>query len=248
MAAARWCSAASTSGLLPGHSGTPRAFVSVTRSGKQVARCGFRGTRLALGHRREGSTRCRAKEDNQNEDDPYVNPFKGYSLDDNNELIYEEPEAEGKDGEGENPFEGLKLDDKGDLIDEKTGKALNDFGATRFDVAVRAMRGDIGGKFTGEESTEQQTGQILESLVRFPAPYTFQVVGKASEGFAQDMMQIVSDATGVPVAEFLPLTVKERGKGGKFLSLGITVVLQSAAQVQDVYEELGKDDRVMMKY
>ena len=36
-------------------------------------------------------------------------------------------------------------------MDERTGKALNDFGATRFDVAVRAMRGDIGGKFVGEE-------------------------------------------------------------------------------------------------
>eukprot|EP00959_Pyramimonas_sp_CCMP1952_P063640 1329742-Pyramimonas_sp.AAC.3 len=62
------------------------------------------------------------------------------------------------------------------------------------------------------------------------------------------MMKVVSDTTGIPLEEFLPLTVKERGKGGKFLSLGITVVLQSAAQVQDVYDELGKDDRVMMKY
>jgi hypothetical protein len=46
---------------------------------------------------------------------------------------------------------GLRLDEKGDLVDEKTGEALNDFGATRWDVAVRAMRGDIGGEYTGEE-------------------------------------------------------------------------------------------------
>ena len=46
---------------------------------------------------------------------------------------------------------GLTLDENGELVDKKTGKVLNEFGATRWDVAVRAMRGDIGGKFTGEE-------------------------------------------------------------------------------------------------
>mmetsp|Transcript_28618 Transcript_28618/g.48062 ORF Transcript_28618/g.48062 Transcript_28618/m.48062 type:complete len:235 (+) Transcript_28618:143-847(+) len=147
-----------------------------------------------------------------------------------------------------NPFEGLRLDEKGDLVDEKTGAALNDFGATRWDVAVRAMRGDIGGQYTGEESTEKETGQILGSLIKFPAPFTFQVVGKASEGFAEDMMACVSRTTGIPVVEFFPLTVKERGKGGKYLSLGITVVMESPAKVQEVYDALGKDARVMFKY
>jgi hypothetical protein len=35
---------------------------------------------------------------------------------------------------------GLELNENGDLIDTKTGKSLNDFGATRFDVAVRWVR------------------------------------------------------------------------------------------------------------
>ena len=52
---------------------------------------------------------------------------------------------------GGNPFEGLKLDNNGDLVDTKTGKALNDFGATRFDVAVRAMRGEMSKQYVGEE-------------------------------------------------------------------------------------------------
>eukprot|EP00955_Chlamydomonas_euryale_P033417 347701-Chlamydomonas_euryale.AAC.13 len=37
----------------------------------------------------------------------------------------------------------LQLTDDGILIDEKTGKQINEFGATRWDVAVRAMRGEL---------------------------------------------------------------------------------------------------------
>jgi hypothetical protein len=37
-------------------------------------------------------------------------------------------------------LKGLELNAKGDLVDTKTGEALNDFGATRFDLKVRALR------------------------------------------------------------------------------------------------------------
>lgn len=38
---------------------------------------------------------------------------------------------------------GLEISDDGFLIDTKTGKVINEFGATRFDVAVRALRGEL---------------------------------------------------------------------------------------------------------
>lgn len=41
------------------------------------------------------------------------------------------------------PTTGLEIRGNGDLVDTKTGKVLNDFGATRFDVAVRALRGQL---------------------------------------------------------------------------------------------------------
>ena len=61
-------------------------------------------------------------------------------------------------------LKGLVLNEDGDLVDTKTGKVLNEFGATRFDVAVRAMRGEydpIGA------STEHEEGQIMDTLT-FP--------------------------------------------------------------------------------
>jgi hypothetical protein len=35
------------------------------------------------------------------------------------------------------------ISEEGDLVDTKTGKVINEFGATRFDVAVRALRGEL---------------------------------------------------------------------------------------------------------
>ena len=40
-------------------------------------------------------------------------------------------------------FTDLYIDDRGNLVDTKSGKVINDFGATRFDVAVRALRGEL---------------------------------------------------------------------------------------------------------
>ena len=54
----------------------------------------------------------------------------------------------------------LAIDENGDLIDTKTGKALNEFGATRFDVAVRAMRGEYDPPGV---STEMEQGQIYDT-------------------------------------------------------------------------------------
>ncbi len=38
---------------------------------------------------------------------------------------------------------GLQLNEAGLLIDENTGKVVNEMGATRFDVAVKALRGEL---------------------------------------------------------------------------------------------------------
>ncbi len=42
------------------------------------------------------------------------------------------------------PSTDLQISPDGkDLVDSKTGAAINEFGATRFDVAVHALRGDF---------------------------------------------------------------------------------------------------------
>lgn len=68
----------------------------------------------------------------------------------------------------------LQLGDDGLLIDGKTGRVVNGLGATRFDVKLAALRGDLDPK-PWEENTERAPGVLLGSLVTFPADYTFQV-------------------------------------------------------------------------
>lgn len=141
--------------------------------------------------------------------------------------------------------QGLELNDKGDLIDSKTGKALNDFGATRFDLAVRAMRGEYDPVGV---STETEEGQIYDTLTQFPSDYTFQAAGKSvnlTEDAIRDIQRKIGSVCG---CEIVPaqVEIKERGSSGKFISVWITCTVHSGKMVQEVLRELGADDRVMM--
>ena len=81
---------------------------------------------------------------------------------------------------------GLKWnDDYTELLDVKTGKPLDDFEelqrkqqkASRFDIAVRAMRGEFT-KARGKTEGEVY-GEIMDTLTRYPIVYTFQASAKA---------------------------------------------------------------------
>lgn len=138
----------------------------------------------------------------------------------------------------------LALDANGELVDTKTGKALNDFGATRFDVAVRAMRGEYDPPGV---STEKEEGQIYDTLTQFPSRYTFQASGRKAdldEDGIVAVSQIVLEVCGSTV-EDADVKIKPRGSGGKFLSLWVTCTVHSAADVSAALAALKADKRVM---
>ena len=142
-------------------------------------------------------------------------------------------------------LKGLTLDANGDLIDTKTGKALNDFGATRFDVAVRAMRGEYDPVGV---STEKEEGQIYDTLTQFPSDYTFQAAGKSAdltEGAIDDLTGKIAHICGCDIVP-AQVQIKERGSSGKFISVWVTCTVHSGEMVQEVLTTLKADDRVMM--
>lgn len=103
------------------------------------------------------------------------------------------------------------------------------------------------------QNNETTPGVLLESLVRFPAPYTFQVVGKPASCQAHDKQQFVEYVTDCVsrvcqhrVAED-QCVVKER-LGGKYISVSVETTLRAPELVQMVYQELGKDERVKMRF
>ena len=136
----------------------------------------------------------------------------------------------------------LALDENGDLIDTKTGKALNEFGATRFDVAVRAMRGEYDPPGV---STEKEEGQIFDMLTQFPSKYTFQASGRAADldddGVAH-VAGLLMEVCGSPVAE-TKIEIKPRGK--KFVSLWVTCTVYSGDMVTEALRVAKADARVM---
>ena len=143
----------------------------------------------------------------------------------------------------------LELNDDGDLVDEK-GKVINEFGATRFDVAVRAIRGEFDPS-PDVDNTEDNTGIILGSLIQFPCDYDFQVVGKMEAGdqpaFARDIVDAISKTLGLE--EPIPpenITLKKRGTS--YLSIKVTARVQAPEKVQEVFDVIEKDDRVVMKF
>jgi len=136
----------------------------------------------------------------------------------------------------------LALDENGDLIDTKTGKALNEFGATRFDVAVRAMRGEYDPPGV---STEKEEGQILDTLTQFPSKYTFQASGRVGDldddGIAH-VAGLLMEVCDCPVAE-TKIEIKPRGK--KFVSLWVTCTVHSGEMVTEALRVAKADARVM---
>ena len=138
----------------------------------------------------------------------------------------------------------LAIDENGDLIDTKTGKALNEFGATRFDVAVRAMRGEYDPPGV---STEMEQGQIYDTLTQFPTSYTFQASGKTSqldEDGVAHVAGLIMEVCGCG-AEETKIEIKPRGSGGKFVSLWVTCTVHSATMVSEALAAVKADARVM---
>jgi len=142
-------------------------------------------------------------------------------------------------------LKGLVLNDKGDLVDEATGKALNDFGATRFDLAVRALRGEYDAPGV---STDKEEGQIYDSLTQFPSSYTFQSAGKREnldESAIQEIVKRIEDICGCDIGPE-QIQIKERGASGKFISVWISCTVHSSPMVQEVLRCLKEDPRIMM--
>ncbi|WIA18012.1 hypothetical protein OEZ85_009499 [Tetradesmus obliquus] len=148
-------------------------------------------------------------------------------------------------------LQDLEISEEGDLIDRKTGKVVNEFGATRFDVAVRALRGELD-PAPWVENTERSPGVLMSKLINFPTAYTFQVVGKpaagsSKEGFVQDMVATIGKACQAEVQQE-DITVKER-LGGKYISMSVTVQSVRAPEIiQSTYDAIGQDPRVTMKF
>jgi hypothetical protein len=144
-------------------------------------------------------------------------------------------------------LEGLRLTPEGELVDER-GKALNALGATRFDVAVQAMRGAFPGTSDAAASNERATGQMLDALVKFPTDWLFQTVARVPpaerDAFAAEVAALVRAQCGPEAV--LPDGVSHAAKGATWVAVRVKARVTSSAAVAAVVDALRRDARVKM--
>lgn len=80
-------------------------------------------------------------------------------------------------------------------------------------------------------------------LISYPTDYAFKVMGKQEHGFREYVRLLFQRLMGHEVS---PDSIAELpSRGGKYLSLTVTVVLLSEEQRQTIYGQLFKEKRIL---
>lgn len=85
--------------------------------------------------------------------------------------------------------------------------------------------------------------ETSSSALQFPCAFPLKIMGRAGADFVALMLTIVERHTG----EVAPTALSVRAsRGGNYVSLTVTVLAHSQAQLDDLYRELSGHDRVVM--
>ncbi len=77
----------------------------------------------------------------------------------------------------------------------------------------------------------------------FPCEYPVKVIGKDEDGFAEFVIELITrHVPGLAEDAF----TSRRSGGGKYLSISVTFIALSRAQVDALYVDLGADPRVLV--
>mmetsp|Transcript_11910 Transcript_11910/g.25782 ORF Transcript_11910/g.25782 Transcript_11910/m.25782 type:complete len:205 (-) Transcript_11910:48-662(-) len=131
----------------------------------------------------------------------------------------------------------VKIDDGGsDLTD-------------RFKYKMQALMGNFDPQ-SGEDNTEEETGNIINALTNFPARFAFTVVGRtggdeeAKETYVEDVKRIVGDVSG----GFDSLECRVTPRGANFVRVSVEVFVESTAVMNTIYDELSQMEMTVMRY
>mmetsp|Transcript_1009 Transcript_1009/g.1841 ORF Transcript_1009/g.1841 Transcript_1009/m.1841 type:complete len:164 (+) Transcript_1009:117-608(+) len=84
------------------------------------------------------------------------------------------------------------------------------------------------------------TGRVFEKLVEYPSVFTIKVVGENTPTFTPDMIDLVNEHADVKT--------KATKINGKWVSVTLGVLVESAEQLYTIYEAVDKDPRVKFKF
>ena len=112
---------------------------------------------------------------------------------------------------------------------------------------------------SGKIDDENQMGNILGAMLQFPTEYTFSVVGKTHidndslvdgkikspvDIYANEVKRVLMSVVG-PDATMETRVVP---RGEKFTRVSVKVIVDSAAMISSIYEELDAIESTVMKF
>ena len=118
----------------------------------------------------------------------------------------------------------------------------------RFNYKVQALMGNFDPP-PGVADDERQDGNILNAMIKFPAKYTFNVVGKTGgdekqqERYMQAVQRLVQETTG---DEEIGCNIKPRGKN--FTKVQCEATVQSATMINMIYDDLDELEMTVMRF
>jgi len=82
-----------------------------------------------------------------------------------------------------------------------------------------------------------------DSVIKFPCDFPIKVMGRADEDFDALVVSIIRKHS----PEFMDATVKKRlSRGGKYVSVTVTIQAQNQEQLDKLYMELSTNEQVLM--
>lgn len=144
----------------------------------------------------------------------------------------------------------MRFDELTETIVDGSGKPLEELnaargtlnanGATRFDLAVRALRGEY-----DVPSTERDDGEIMDTLTSFPAKHVFQIATARSDAeddaFVRDVAEAVR-GNGAFALRVEEVNVKPRNK--KFSAIWVSAWVHSARDVREANARVRANGKV----
>ena len=82
-----------------------------------------------------------------------------------------------------------------------------------------------------------------ESIFNFPCQFPIKILGLKSKGFDSTVLEIV----GRHATDIKPASINNRlSKGGKYISITVTITARSQNQLDNIYQELSDCQEVLM--
>jgi len=82
-----------------------------------------------------------------------------------------------------------------------------------------------------------------ESVIKFPCDFPVKALGRADDNFDALVVSIIRRHS----PEFTDATIKKRlSRGGKYISVTVTIQAQNQKQLDNLYMELSTNEQVLM--